>query len=274
MQAAGKNLTRVNLELGGKAPAIVLADADLDLAAKAIYDSRMVNTGQLCNCAERVYVQKSVAGPLVERLSKLMRATRYGDPIKDPNLDMGPLINRASLDKITAMVDRARADGAEVVTGGKPANLGQGFHYEPTVLANCRADMEIMRREIFGPVLPVQAVDNLDEAIELANDSEYGLTSSVFTKDLNSRAARGPRSAVWRDLCQSRTLRGDAGVPRRSTQVRHWRSRRQAWPLRIYGDACRLYSAIVKEAAARQRQCPLGSFNRNVLSTEASRGSP
>lgn len=110
-----------------------------------------------------------------------MRNTRYGDPMKDPDLDMGPLINHASVAKIGAMVDRARADGAEVVTGGKPAQI-QGFHYEPTVLTNCRSDMEIMRKEIFGPVLPIQTVNSLDEAIDLANDSDYGLTSSSSRK--------------------------------------------------------------------------------------------
>lgn len=186
MQAAGKNLTRVNLELGGKAPAIVLADADLDLAARSIHQSRVVNTGQLCNCAERIYVEKSVEGELVDRLSKLMSATRYGDPIKDQGIDMGPLINRASLEKVDRMVERAKSEGAQVVTGGKPAENTRGFHYQPTVLANCRSDMEIVKKEIFGPVLPVQAVDSLDEAIALANDSEYGLTSSIFTRNLNS----------------------------------------------------------------------------------------
>lgn len=193
MQAAAKNLTRVNLELGGKAPAIVLADANLELAAKAIYQSRIVNTGQLCNCAERVYVERSVEAELVDRLAKLMGGTRYGDPIKDQSIDMGPLINRVSLEKVDRMVARAKAEGAEVVTGGKKAANTRGFHFEPTVLANCRSEMEIIRDEIFGPVLPVQAVDSLDEAITLANDSEYGLTSSIFTNDLNSamRAVQG-----------------------------------------------------------------------------------
>lgn len=185
MRSAAENLTRVNLELGGKAPAIVLADADLDLAAKAIHDSRVINTGQVCNCAERVYVERKVADALAERLARLLAETRYGDPAVDEELHMGPLINQQGLDKVAGMVDRARAAGAEVVTGGKPADLGQGFHYEPTLLTGCTADMEVMRKEIFGPVLPVQAVDGLDEAVRLANDTEYGLTSSVFTRDLN-----------------------------------------------------------------------------------------
>ncbi len=195
MQAASRNLTRVNLELGGKAPAIVLADADLDLAAKAIYDSRVINSGQVCNCAERVYVQRPVADAFVDRIARLMQATRYGDPLAERDLDMGPLINRAALIKVSAMVKRARDEGAEVVTGGKQAKVEQGFHYEPTVLVNCRANMEIMRKEVFGPVLPIQTVDSLDEAIHLSNDSDYGLTSSIFTNDLNSamRACRDLR---------------------------------------------------------------------------------
>lgn len=186
MQQAGKNLTRVNLELGGKAPAIVLADADLDLAAKAIWQSRVINTGQVCNCAERVYVEHSVHDALVAKLSDLFTATKFGDPSAIPGLDMGPLINQASLDKIEAMVSQAKNDGATVVTGGKIADVTPGFHFEPTLLTQVRADMEIMRKEVFGPVLPVQAVEDLDEAIRLANDSEYGLTSSIFTSNLKS----------------------------------------------------------------------------------------
>lgn len=186
MQTAGKNLTRVNLELGGKAPAIVLADADLDLAAKAIYDSRVINTGQVCNCAERVYVERSVHDAFVERLTTLFKATRYGDPSVDADLHMGPLVNQIGLDKVEALVEQAKRDGATIVTGGKRADLGQGFHYEPTLITGARAEMDIMRKEIFGPVLPIQVVDSLDEAIALANDSDYGLTSSIFTRNINS----------------------------------------------------------------------------------------
>lgn len=192
MQLAGKNLTRVNLELGGKAPAIVLKDADLDLAAKAIYDSRVINTGQVCNCAERVYVEREVHDALVEKLTALFEATRYGDPSVEADLHMGPLVNQTGLNKVADAVALATKQGAKVVTGGKVAERGQGFHYEPTLLVDATADMDIMRRETFGPVLPVQAVDSLDEAIALANDSEYGLTSSVYTRDLNAalKAAR------------------------------------------------------------------------------------
>lgn len=192
MQLAGKNLTRVNLELGGKAPAIVLKDADLDLAAKAIYDSRIINTGQVCNCAERVYVERDVHDVLVEKLKALFEDTRYGDPSVENDLHMGPLVNEAGLNKVVEAVELARKQGAQVVVGGKVAERGKGFHYEPTLLTGATADMDIMRRETFGPVLPIQAVDSLAEAIALANDSEYGLTSSIYTRDLNSalKAAR------------------------------------------------------------------------------------
>lgn len=186
MQVAGKSLTRVNLELGGKAPAIVLADADLDLAAKAIFDSRVINTGQVCNCAERVYVERAVYDDLVARLKVLFESTRYGDPALEKDLHMGPLINQGALDKVAAAVDLAKQQGAHVVTGGAIADREAGFHYQPTLLTNAHADMDIMRKETFGPVLPIQIVDSLSEAIALANDSEYGLTSSIYTSNINA----------------------------------------------------------------------------------------
>jgi len=185
MSAAAPNITKLNLELGGKAPAIVLADADVDLAVKAIRDSRIINTGQVCNCAERVYVERQVADQFIEKISAAMAATRYGDPLADASVEMGPLINRQGLDSVAAKVKKAREQGASLITGGNVADLGQGFHYQPTVLAGCRADMEIMRKEVFGPVLPIQIIDDLDEAIALANDCEYGLTSSLYTRDLS-----------------------------------------------------------------------------------------
>jgi len=186
MAAAAPHITKLNLELGGKAPAIVLADADLDLAVNAIKASRVINSGQVCNCAERVYVERKVADQFIDRIASAMAATRYGDPSAQSDLDMGPLINQAGLDKVAQMVRTAVGQGAQVITGGNVADLGKGFHYQPTVLAGCATDMEIMRKEIFGPVLPIQIVDDLDEAIARANDSEYGLTSSIYTRNLSA----------------------------------------------------------------------------------------
>jgi lactaldehyde dehydrogenase/glycolaldehyde dehydrogenase len=186
MEAAARNLTRVNLELGGKAPALVLRDADVELAAKAVYDSRVLNTGQLCNCAERIYVERGIVEQFAERVTSLMKATTYGDPLLDENVSMGPLTTEAVLKKVSRLVEGAKSAGAQVLTGGKISGRDKGLHYEPTVLLNCKSDMDIMHQEIFGPVLPIQVIDSLDEGIALANNSEYGLTSSIFTRNINS----------------------------------------------------------------------------------------
>lgn len=186
MRAAAPNITKLSLELGGKAPAIVMADADLDLAAKAIRDSRIINTGQVCNCAERVYVHESIAEEFVKRVTAAMEQTRSGDPFEE-GVDMGPLVSRDQLTRVQAAVDQAKLDGAKVVIGGQPEQGGgKGYYYKPTVLTGCEQQMPIMRNEIFGPVLPIATFSDLDEAIDLANDCEYGLTSSIYTQNLDA----------------------------------------------------------------------------------------
>ncbi len=186
MAAAAENLTKVNLELGGKAPAIVLRDADIPLAVEAITASRTLNSGQVCNAAERVYVEASIADQFTDSLATAMKKVRFGDPLGEAPVDMGPLINRDGLNKVDDLVRSAVRQGGAVVTGGGIADRGAGYFFEPTVIAGCRAEMDVMRREIFGPVLPIMAVESLDEAIMLSNDSEYGLTSSVYTRSLSS----------------------------------------------------------------------------------------
>ncbi|MDK8666210.1 aldehyde dehydrogenase [Corynebacterium propinquum] len=193
MAAAAENLTRVNLELGGKAPAIVLADADLDLAATAIWNSRVINTGQVCNCAEVVLVEEAVHDELVAKLKEKFESTRYGDTSDIDDLDMGPLINQAGLTNVGDMVQAAVDAGAQVVCGGAAAeDKGRGFFYQPTLLDGVEKGAPITREEVFGPVLPVVTVKDLDEAIEFANSSEYGLTSSVYTENVHKahKAAR------------------------------------------------------------------------------------
>jgi lactaldehyde dehydrogenase/glycolaldehyde dehydrogenase len=185
MTAAAANITKVNLELGGKAPAIVMADADMGKAVEAVRSSRVINSGQVCNCAERVYVQRRIAGEFVDKLSAVMKATRFGDPLQDETVEYGPLINEGGYRKVHALVESAVSSGARVVTGGRRGSGASGYFYEPTVLCGCSQDMDVVRREIFGPVVPVVEFDDLDEAIALANDSEYGLTSSIYTRDLN-----------------------------------------------------------------------------------------
>ncbi|MFF2909804.1 aldehyde dehydrogenase [Paenibacillus sp. NPDC057934] len=184
MQAAAENIIKVSLELGGKAPAIVMDDADLDLAVKAIVDSRVINTGQVCNCAERVYVHEKIKDEFTFRLVEAMSAVKYGDPLKDKDIHMGPLINKAAQESVQQKVDRAVEEGAKIALGGSKVE-GSGSFFEPTVITDATNDMEIVQEEIFGPVIPIISFANLDEAITLANDSEFGLTSSLYTQNLN-----------------------------------------------------------------------------------------
>ena len=186
MAAAADNITKVSLELGGKAPCIVMPDADLDLAAKAIYDSRVDNTGQVCNNAERVYVHEDVADEFTDKITQLMANTKYGPVFENKEFDMGPLINKKQLEQLDAAVKHAVEQGATLILGGEPdteVGSGRGFFYKPTVLTNCTQDMDIMHLETFGPVLPICTFKTMDEALEYANDCEYGLTSSIFTSN-------------------------------------------------------------------------------------------
>ncbi|UOQ44288.1 aldehyde dehydrogenase [Halobacillus salinarum] len=185
MRSAADNITKVSLELGGKAPAIVMDDANIDLAVKSIVASRVINSGQVCNCAERVYVHESVKDEFIEKVTNEMQKTKCGDPLSDPDLDMGPLVNKESLESVEKMVQEAVENGAKVLTGGKRIEREKGYFYEPTVLGNVNNEMAIMKDEIFGPVLPIATFQDLDEAIALSNDCEYGLTSSIFTRSLD-----------------------------------------------------------------------------------------
>ena len=163
---------------------IVMDDADLELAVKAIVDSRVINSGQVCNCAERVYVQKSIYDQFVNRLGEAMQAVQFGNPAERNDIAMGPLINAAALERVEQKVARAVEEGARVALGGKAVE-GKGYYYPPTLLLDVRQEMSIMHEETFGPVLPVVAFDTLEEAISMANDSDYGLTSSIYTQNLN-----------------------------------------------------------------------------------------
>ncbi|TXG39558.1 aldehyde dehydrogenase [Seonamhaeicola maritimus] len=187
ISAAAENITKVSLELGGKAPAIVCADANLDLALNSIVSSKVIFSGQVCNCAERVYVEDSIYDEFVEKLSKKMSEVIIEDALTGTNADMSSLVSKSQLDKITEMVEFAKNEGAEVLVGGnRPEQFDKGYFYNPTVLTNCSQDSQIIQEEVFGPVLPVMKFNTLDEAIAMSNDTEFGLTSSIFSENFNN----------------------------------------------------------------------------------------
>jgi succinate-semialdehyde dehydrogenase/glutarate-semialdehyde dehydrogenase len=181
MGAAARNLTPVVLELGGKDPAVVCRDADLGRAARGIVWGAFVNSGQTCASVERVYVEKEVAEAFVARVVEETRKLRVGDPSR-AGTDLGPLSLERQRAIVRDHVEDARSRGATVLTGGA-APEAPGYFYPPTVLTGVDPSMKVMREETFGPVLPIMAVDGLDEAIRLANDSPYGLTASGWTRD-------------------------------------------------------------------------------------------
>lgn len=175
------NIAKPSLELGGKTPAIIEADADLEAAASAIVASKTTHCGQLCTAVERVYVQESVYDEFLVLLKAKMGAVKSGNRATDASL-MGPLVSASAQQNIHQMVERAIADGAVLETGGFIPQ-GSGHFYPATLLSGCRQDMEIVQEEIFGPVLPVLKYRDIDEALAMANDHQFGLSSVLYTEN-------------------------------------------------------------------------------------------
>ncbi|MFG0257264.1 MAG: aldehyde dehydrogenase [Phycisphaerales bacterium JB043] len=221
-ERAGAMLKRVSLELGGKNPNVIFADADMERAVEHAVRGAFTNQGQICLCGSRVLVERAAYDEFIERFVASVRALRVGDPLED--VDLGSLVSREHLQNVEQRVELARQEGAEVLAGGRRADVasercGGGYFYEPTVLGGLDAGCRTEREEIFGPVVSVSAFDDEEEAITRANSTGYGLASMVWTSDLTRAhrvAARIETGIVWVNCWMVRDLRTPFGGMKQS----------------------------------------------------------
>ena len=181
---AAKQLKKTSLELGGNDPIIICDDVDIKIAARGTTWGGLLNAGQVCTSLERVYVMETIADNFIEAVVAEAKKIRLGDPMHGKT-DMGPMSSLDALTKVEDKVKRAKKEGARLLTGGsKPSEFEKGYFYQPTVFDKIESNMEMMNIETFGPIIPIQKVKNLEEAIALANDSQYGLGCSIYTNNM------------------------------------------------------------------------------------------
>jgi succinate-semialdehyde dehydrogenase/glutarate-semialdehyde dehydrogenase/succinyl-CoA reductase len=184
-QRATSQLKKTVLELGGSDPFIVCADADIEKASTGAVKGRFINCGQSCIASKRFIVVKNIANEFIEKFIQKTEKLKVGDPSSD-DTDLGPLVNAKALKTIESQVNDSIKEGAEVLTGGEQKVVSKGYFYKPTILGNITPNMRIVNEEVFGPVAPILIAENENEAIKLANDSEFGLGASIWTQDLEN----------------------------------------------------------------------------------------
>ena len=181
---AARQLKKTSLELGGNDPIIICDDVDINIAARGTTWGGFLNAGQVCTSLERVYVMDSIADDFIEAVVEQAKKVRLGDPMNGKT-DMGPMCSIDALSKVEGKVTRAKKEGARLLIGGsRSSKFEKGYFYQPTVFDKIESHMEMMNIETFGPIIPIQKVKNLDEAIALANDSQYGLGCNIYTNDM------------------------------------------------------------------------------------------
>ena len=196
--ASAGNIKKLSLELGGKSPSVVFADCDLEAAVDGVIKAATINMGECCIAGSRLLVERTISGAFQDRLAGRLAELQMGDPL-DPASRIGAIINRAQYDRIDALVRDGVRDGARLICGGDPENHA-GLYYPPTVLGDVTPDMNVAREEIFGPVLSVMPFENVEDAIRLANASDYGLAAYVWTENLSTalRCSRRIKAGrVW-----------------------------------------------------------------------------
>src|SRR5205807_2296820 len=214
MSAAARHVRPVTLELGGKSPSLVFADADLDRATAVLTKALIQNAGQTCSAGSRIVAEGAVHDELVDRLAKAFEEVTLGHGVDDP--DMGPVISAAQRDRVLGYIDGARASGCGVAAGGsaaEPAGLSGGYFVRPTLLVDVAPDMAVAQEEVFGPVLTVLRADDEESALAIANGTPFGLVASVWTSDLDRAMRLARRLEAGQVYLNSYGAAGGIGLP-------------------------------------------------------------